>query len=45
MTSSSSRLLEAERRRSERLLLNVLPAPFAERLKSGEEPIADAYRP
>ena len=37
------RLLDAERERSERLLLNVLPAPIAERLKAGEEPIADAH--
>ena len=28
---------------SERLLLNVLPAPIAERLKAGETTIADAY--
>ena len=28
---------------SERLLLNVLPAPIAERLKAGEATIADAY--
>lgn len=34
-------LIAAERERSERLLLNVLPAPIAERLKSGESPIAD----
>lgn len=27
--------------RSERLLLNILPAPIAERLKDGESPIAD----
>lgn len=33
--------LEAEQARSEALLLNVLPAPIAERLKAGEEPIAD----
>ena len=30
-----------ERERSERLLLNILPAPIAERLKSGEPLIAD----
>lgn len=36
-----NRLLEAEREKSERLLLNVLPAEIAERLKRGEEPIAD----
>jgi adenylate cyclase len=34
-------VLAAERERSERLLLNVLPEPIAERLKSGESPIAD----
>jgi adenylate cyclase len=35
------RRLEEERRRSERLLLNVLPQSIAERLKRGESPIAD----
>jgi len=34
-------VIAAERERSERLLLNVLPEPIAERLKSGESPIAD----
>lgn len=34
--------LEMESERSERLLLNILPAPIAERLKDGEEVIADA---
>ena len=33
--------LAAEHARSERLLTNVLPVPVAERLKAGEEPIAD----
>jgi adenylate cyclase len=37
------RLLLAEQERSERLLLNVLPAPIAERLKQGEEVIADDF--
>jgi class 3 adenylate cyclase len=37
------RELEEERRTSERLLLNVLPAPIAVRLKAGEEPIADRH--
>ena len=37
------RLLRAEQARSERLLLNVLPAPSAERLKRDEEVIADAF--
>lgn len=35
--------LEAERERSERLLLNVLPAPIAERLKAGSGVIAEHY--
>lgn len=35
--------LDAEHARSERLLLNVLPLPIAERLKAGESSIADAY--
>jgi guanylate cyclase len=34
-------VIAAERERSERLLLNVLPEPIAERLKSGESVIAD----
>ena len=36
-------LLGSERARSERLLLNVLPAPIAERLKQQEEVIADRF--
>ena len=35
--------LERERERSERLLLNVLPAPIAERLKTNPAPIADRF--
>jgi guanylate cyclase len=35
--------LETERERSEGLLLNVLPATVADRLKAGETPIADRY--
>jgi adenylate cyclase len=34
-------VIAGERERSERLLLNVLPQPIAERLKAGESPIAD----
>ncbi len=34
-------IVEEERERSERLLLNVLPASIADRLKSGESVIAD----
>jgi class 3 adenylate cyclase len=39
----SRRALQLEQDRSERLLLNVLPAPIAARLKAGEEVIADAF--
>jgi adenylate cyclase len=35
--------LEVERGRSDRLLLNVMPASIADRLKGGERPIADRY--
>lgn len=35
--------LRLEREKSERLLLNVLPEPIAERLKRGERPIADSF--
>jgi adenylate cyclase len=37
--------LAEERERSERLLLNVLPASIAARLIEGENPIADQYDP
>jgi class 3 adenylate cyclase len=37
------RALQLEQERSERLLLNVLPAPIAARLKVGEGVIADAF--
>jgi len=36
-------LLEIEQNKSEHLLLNVLPAPIAKRLKEGEETIAERY--
>jgi class 3 adenylate cyclase len=39
----SRRALQLEQERSERLLLNVLPAPIATRLKAGEAVIADAF--
>jgi len=39
----SRRALALEQERSERLLLNVLPASIAARLKAGEEVIADAF--
>jgi class 3 adenylate cyclase len=35
--------LEEERKRSEGLLLNILPEPIARRLMAGEEPIADHH--
>jgi class 3 adenylate cyclase len=38
------RALDAERERSERLLLNVLPASIASRLKTEPGPIADRYQ-
>jgi class 3 adenylate cyclase/NAD(P)-dependent dehydrogenase (short-subunit alcohol dehydrogenase family) len=38
-----TRELEAARKRSESLLLNILPAPIAERLKQGESMIADHF--
>ena len=37
------RLLDAERSRSEHLLLNILPAPIAARLKAHEGTIADSF--
>jgi adenylate cyclase len=41
---ATSRLaLESEQARSEKLLLNILPAPIAERLKRDERTIADGY--
>ena len=43
LLASYSRQLTAERARSERLLLNVLPPSIAERLREGEQTIADHY--
>jgi class 3 adenylate cyclase len=37
------RLLQLEQERSEKLLLNVLPGPVAERLKNGDQTIADGF--
>ncbi|HEY7472275.1 MAG TPA: adenylate/guanylate cyclase domain-containing protein [Gemmatimonadota bacterium] len=37
------RAAERERARSDRLLLNILPSPIADRLKDREEPIADHH--
>jgi class 3 adenylate cyclase len=39
----SRHLLQAEQQRSEQLLLNVLPAPIADRLMQGEQVIADRF--
>jgi adenylate cyclase len=36
-------IIKAEREKSENLLLNLLPAPIAERLKGGENIIADSF--
>ena len=36
-------MLQIEKEKSERLLLNILPRPIAERLKGGERTIADNY--
>jgi len=36
-------LLESEKRRSDALLLNILPAEIAARLKAHEEPLADTH--
>ena len=36
-------IIKAEREKSENLLINLLPAPIAERLKGGENIIADSY--
>ena len=38
---AAMRLLDKERERSERLLLNILPAPIAERLKASGDSIAE----
>lgn len=38
-----TRELEEARRRSEELLLNILPSPIAKRLEQGEEMIADRF--
>jgi len=35
--------LEQEQKKTEALLLNILPASIAERLKNGESPIADSF--
>jgi class 3 adenylate cyclase len=35
--------LQAEQKKSENLLLNILPKPVAERMKAGETNIADSY--
>jgi adenylate cyclase len=37
------KIIQAEREKSERLLLNILPKPIAERLKGGESIIADNF--
>jgi adenylate cyclase len=41
--NEAHRLLQIEQERSERLLLNILPGPVAERLKSSNQTIADGF--
>lgn len=41
--AAQHRLLQAEQERSERLLLNILPAPIADRLMRAPEVIADRF--
>ena len=41
--AEAHRLLQAEQIRSERLLLNILPAPIARRLKDSDQTIADGF--
>jgi len=43
MEQAYVREIQMEREKSERLLLNVLPAPIAERLKKNQEIIADSF--
>lgn len=43
LVSQRTRELVAEKQTSERLLLNVLPAPIADRLKGGENLIVDRF--
>ncbi len=38
-----NQLIEAKNRENEELLLNVLPAPIANRLRGGEQGIADGF--
>nr|MBL8412104.1 adenylate/guanylate cyclase domain-containing protein [Dechloromonas sp.] len=40
---ATHRLLQEEQERSERLLLNILPGPIAERLKQNNQTIADGF--
>ena len=40
---ATHQLLQAEQERSERLLLNILPGPIAERLKREKQTIADGF--
>ena len=41
--NEAHRLLQIEQERSERLLLNILPGPVAERLKNSNQTIADGF--
>ncbi len=41
--TDAHRLLQVEQERSERLLLNILPGPIADRLKNSNQTIADGF--
>jgi class 3 adenylate cyclase len=41
--NEAHRLLQIEQERSERLLLNILPGPIAERLKNSNQTVADGF--
>lgn len=43
MLSREKQLLEIEQKKTEKLMLNILPAPIAERLKQGEKTISGTY--
>ena len=43
MLEQAHLMLKAEQERSERLLLNILPAPIANRLKNSDQTIADGF--
>ena len=44
IVTTVSKKLQAEQENSERLLLNILPQPIAQRLKQGDSTIADSFQ-